>query len=102
MSNIRAYWAAVREAAASLKEPWPYVMSLEDPSRGIRGGVVVQVSRDAAAELIARKTHRLATEQEVSGHLADEDRKRVEYAEMEIVRRRYQNPPIDPVIRKSK
>ena len=81
--NIRAYWAAVRKETEALTEPFYYLMSVEDPTRGLVGGVVVQVTKDAAAQALVKKTHRIATPEEVAASQKTEAAKREEYAEAE-------------------
>ena len=83
MLKTREFWAAVREQAAALPEDWYYVISVDDPSRCVVGGAVSQVSRQAAAELIVARTHRLATAEEIEQHLRHEQEERERYMEAE-------------------
>jgi len=83
MLKIREFWAAVHEQAAALPEDWYYVISVDDPSRCVVGGVVSQVSRQTAAELLTSRTHRLATEEEIERHLRHEQEERERYMEAE-------------------
>lgn len=91
MSNVAAFWAAVKREASGISEPFAYLMSLDDVSRGMVGGVVCHVSREKAAECIVNKSHRLATEAEIDAYLKAEEKRGREYAEIEA-RRLMLNP----------
>jgi hypothetical protein len=66
MENIKAFWARVREEEDKLEDKWPYIVSLDDSSRGIVGGRFMQVSRLEAAKQIVNKSARLATKREIA------------------------------------
>lgn len=68
MFNIRQYWQQVRAMEATIADKEPFLMSLEDSSRGMVGGLVVQVQRESAAKLILGKSHRLAMPDEIERH----------------------------------
>ncbi len=85
--NLKRYWAAVKEARASIAEDWPYLTSIEDDMTGAVGGVVCQASRQDAGELLVKRTHRLATEAEVAAYKEDEAQRRKEILEAERQRR---------------
>jgi hypothetical protein len=73
--TIREYWEAVRKIEAELPE-FPWVVSIEDPLRGLIGVQTTQVTRNMAARAVHEKRARLATTAEISAHLAEmEDRK---------------------------
>lgn len=82
MTNIREYWAAVRRETANLPE-FPWVTSLDDPSRGMVGGCTTQVSRETAGELLVQKSHRIASEEEVAAFWKRCEEQAAKYAEIE-------------------
>jgi hypothetical protein len=61
--NIQQYWQEIRELEAGLPE-FVWVISR---------GVVTQVPANAAARLLHAKTHRVATDAELHGHLRREE-----------------------------
>lgn len=77
MINIAARFRAVRAEEARLKEETPelyfWMVSLEDPTRDMHGGVMVQVNRYKAAEATIDRTHRMATSEEIAKHLSAEE-----------------------------
>ena len=74
--TTKNFWTRVHETQATLKEEFPYVTSMEreswEPSGGVTDGVVTQVIRKIAAIQIVSRTHRLATAEEVTAHLAQQ------------------------------
>ena len=69
MRDLKKYWKEVRELEKTLAgDVW--LMSLDDPWRGLTGGVVSEVPAVEAAKLLHSKSHRLATEEEVEAHRA--------------------------------
>ena len=101
MADIKKFWqAVVRERAALPADVTAFfVTSIENDSRGIDGGVVVETDREITARLLAERTHRLSTTAEIekfhsdsqAAHdsiLADEYNKKQQYAmppEMKIL-----------------
>jgi len=85
--NMQKYWAAVRAERERITEPWVFVCSIADEVSGARGGSVCQVSREDAAQLLVKKTHRLATDDEGKAYRAAEDALREEYKAAELRRR---------------
>jgi hypothetical protein len=82
MFHVRQFWQQVRAVEATIEAEAPFLMSLNDPLRGLVGGRVVQVARAEAAKAIAKKTHRLATAEEVAVYLeAEQQRVQAEDAE---------------------
>jgi hypothetical protein len=75
MQDLRQYWHEVRELERSLTE-FVWLMSIEDARRGMVGGRMAEVGAPQAAQLLYKKSHRLATEDEVAAHLAKEERAR--------------------------
>ncbi len=70
--NMSQFWGAVREAEAQIEEEYPYVVSVESALPGMRGGVVMQVSRRVAAERLTEGTHLLALPDEIEAHKQSE------------------------------
>jgi hypothetical protein len=64
MRDIRRYWNEVRDLAASL----PEFVSLVD----VQGSVPVEVGARLGAQLLLAKTHRMASEEELSVQRAKE------------------------------
>ena len=58
-------WRAVREIERGLPNP-TFIISLEVPLRGLRGGVVCESAALDAAWRIFENTHRLATDKEIA------------------------------------
>jgi hypothetical protein len=73
--DIREHAQAIRETLAELPDQDIYVMSLKCRDKGITAGLVAQVTRRQAAEGIVDATHRLATEDEIEAHVADQQAK---------------------------
>ena len=64
MRDIRRYWREVQDLEASL----PEFVSLVD----VEGSMPVQVSAKLAAQLLLAKSHRLASEEELSAQRTKE------------------------------
>jgi hypothetical protein len=75
MPDLQQYWQEVRTLERSLPE-FVWLMSLEDPKRGMVGGRMAQVCAAAAAQLLHSQSHRLATEDEIAAHLEKENQVR--------------------------
>ncbi len=75
MAELRVYWQEVRALQRSLPE-FVWLMSLDDPKRGMSGGRMAEVGAERAAQLLTAKSHRLAGEEEIAEHLAKEDQTR--------------------------
>jgi hypothetical protein len=85
--NMQKFWGAVRAERERIAEPFVFVCSIADEVSGAKGGAVCQVSREDAAILLVKKTHRLATDDEVKEYRAAEDALREEYKALELQRR---------------
>lgn len=66
------YWREIREIEASLPQ-FAWVVSVENPKRGITGGSLAQVTAANGAKLLHSGSHRLATEEEIREHQAGEE-----------------------------
>jgi hypothetical protein len=75
MRDLRQYWQEVRELQRSLPE-FIWLMSVEDPKRGMVGGRMAEVGAEQAAKLLITNSHRRATEDEIASHLAKEEQTR--------------------------
>lgn len=87
MFDVKKFWSEARAAAAAIEEEFPFVTSVEDTVSGAKGGVLCQVSREDAGVLLAKKTHRLSTAEEIAGYRANEEELRAEYRRQEQDRR---------------
>lgn len=67
MRDFQKYWQEIRALAAELP-PYVWVVSLDDPKRGMRSGALVEVAADTAAKLLHNHSHRRATEEELEAH----------------------------------
>jgi hypothetical protein len=66
MADIKAYWAKVVAIKAQLPPGQPvWLVSMDNDHKGTHSGAVVQCSTDLAAQRIADRTHRVATQEEV-------------------------------------
>lgn len=73
MPDLRKYWADVRAMELSLPE-FVWLASIEDLSRGQVGAAIVEVAAAVAAKLLHGRTHRIATDAEVTAYREREDR----------------------------
>lgn len=74
--DMKRFWQQVRAQVDQISEEWPLVISVEDDVRMIKGGTIVEVSRERAAKLIVEKSHRLCTPEEAEEHRRKEDQLR--------------------------
>jgi hypothetical protein len=75
MRDLRQYWQEVRELERSLPQ-FIWLMSVEDPKRGMVGGRMAEVGAEQAAKLLITNSHRKATEDEIGSHLKNEEQTR--------------------------
>jgi hypothetical protein len=72
MPDLKKYWQEIRTIEKSLPvEVW--LMSLQNLAKGQVGGAIVQVAAAVAAKLLYAKSQRLATEEEIAAHKAQQD-----------------------------
>ncbi len=90
--NVRDFYAELRRQESQLTEPFYFMMSLEDKRHGYHGGVVVEVTRANAAQLLTKRSHRIATPEEVEAWKAHEEERRKESAQTEYQRILNANP----------
>jgi hypothetical protein len=92
MPNINEYWAKVRELREKLKEQYPdgycFLVSMHKLDKNTKGGIIVQVSVDRAAELLADDTHRPPTKDELAAYQSaqERERERINAAELRKVK----------------
>ena len=67
MRDLQKYWQDIRTLAASLPA-FVWLVSLEDPKRGMRGGRMAEVGAETAAKLLHANSHRRATDEEIEAH----------------------------------
>lgn len=84
--DLKAYYAKVREAEASLAGEHVVMMSTATPEGG-KAGVPTETSRLNAARLIAENRARVATEEEAAAFHEANQAAREKYEEDEAARR---------------
>jgi hypothetical protein len=67
MRDLQQYWREVRTLAASLPAS-VWLVSLDDPKRGLCGGRMVEAAPETAAKLLHANSHRRATDEEIQAH----------------------------------
>lgn len=72
MRDLRAYWQEIRALEKSLPQ-FVWLMSLDNPKRGMVGGRMAEVGAEQAAPLLHAGSHRRATDEEIDAHLAREN-----------------------------
>lgn len=73
MSRMNEFWRSVRETEAALGDvEFVYITSIENRSTGMHGGVLCQASRENAATMITRGSHRVSTPEEVEAFLVEQ------------------------------
>jgi hypothetical protein len=75
--DIRMYFQKMRELESSISQAFVVVCSLETPDGG-KAGMLTEVSRSTAAQLVVEGKARLATEDESREHKERVDRARAE------------------------
>jgi hypothetical protein len=72
MPDLKKYWQEIRAIEKSLPaEVW--LVSLQNLAKGQVGGAIVEVAAAVAAKLLHAKSQRLATEEEIAAHKAQQD-----------------------------
>ena len=72
MRDLKKYWQEIREIERSLPE-FMWLTSVECSFQGQVGGSVAEVSASQAAPLLHAKSHRVATDEEVSAYQTREE-----------------------------
>jgi hypothetical protein len=72
MPDLKKYWQEIRTIEESLPtEVW--LVSLQNLAKGQVGGAIAEVAAAVAAKLLHAKSQRLATEEEIAAHKAQQD-----------------------------
>ena len=69
MRDLQKYWQEIRALTDALPA-FVWLVSLDDPKRGMRGGCLVEVAAVTAAKLLHGNSHRRATDEEIEAHRA--------------------------------
>jgi len=69
MRDLQKYWQEIRALQDELPA-YVWLVSLDDPKRGMRGGRMVEVAAETAAKLLHLNSHRRATGEEIEAHRA--------------------------------
>lgn len=86
--DMQAYWRGIRGIESSLPAgDQVYLTSVENREKQSVGGRTSPVGRKLAAKMIADKTHRLATDEEIAAWHVAEDASRAHHAELEYSRK---------------
>ena len=101
MFNIQRYWQDIRALEATIGDEEPFLVSLDDRSLGMVGGLVVQIKRESAAKLILAKSHRLATPEEIEQYNLASQAREVELRDELMRKAGHSTYTLSPV-RKSK
>lgn len=66
--DMKSFRAKVRETRDTLKDKWPWLVSVENLEKGSTAGAITQADQDTAARCLVEGTHRLATAEEIEAH----------------------------------
>jgi hypothetical protein len=72
MPDLKRFWQDVRAIERSLPK-FSWLVSIENEERGHVGGRIAEVPAGQAALLLHEKSHRVATEEEIGAHHAQEE-----------------------------
>ena len=96
MPDLKKYWQEIRAIEKSLPaEVW--LVSLQNLAKGQVGGAIVEVAAAVAAKLLHAKSQRLATDEEIEAHKAQQDETKRQVIEQ---RMRSQGIAVIPVVRR--
>jgi hypothetical protein len=84
--NLRNYFARIREAELSIKEPFTHVTSVRT-SNGGREGQVTEVPREDAAKMFVDGVARPATEEEIEAFSAKQNEEREKITNRQLEQR---------------
>lgn len=96
MPDLKKYWQEIRAIEKSLPaEVW--LVSLQNLAKGQVGGAIVEAAAGVAAKLLYAKSQRLATEEEIEAHKAQQaETKRLVFEQQ----MRNQGIAVIPVVRR--
>jgi hypothetical protein len=86
--DLRQYYQKVRQIEEKISEAWVIISSLET-SDGGKPGILTEVSRSRAAQIVAEGKAQLATPEETEGY-RESQRAAIETAERALVAERVQ------------
>jgi hypothetical protein len=69
MRDLQKYWQEIRALTDALPA-FVWLVSLDDPKRGMRGGCTVEAAAATAAKLLHVNSHRRATDEEIEAYRA--------------------------------
>ncbi len=96
MPDLKKYWQEIRAIEKSLPaEVW--LVSLQNLAKGHVGGAIVEVAAAVAAKLLHAKSQRLATDEEIEAHKAQQAETQRQVFEQ---RMRKQGIAVIPVVRR--
>jgi hypothetical protein len=96
MPDLKKYWHEIRAIEKSLPaEVW--LVSLQNLAKGQVGGAIVEVAAAVAAKLLHAKSQRLATEDEVQVHKAQQAEIQRQVLELQM---RKQGIAVIPLVRR--
>jgi len=96
MPDLKKYWQEIRAIEKSLPaEVW--LVSLQNLAKGQVGGAIVEVAAAIAAKLLHAKSQRLATDEEIEAHKAQQDGIKRQIFEQQM---RSQGIAVIPVVRR--
>ena len=96
MPDLKKYWHEIRAIEKSLPaEVW--LVSLQNLAKGQVAGSIAEVAAAVAAKLLHAKSQRLATEEEIEAHKAQQDETKRRLFEQ---RMRSQGIAVIPVVRR--
>jgi len=72
MADLKRFWQDIRAIERSLPK-FSWLVSVEDQDLGRIGGRMTEVPAGPAARLLHEKSHRVATDEEISAHHAQEE-----------------------------
>ena len=87
--DLLKYWNDVRTEMAKLpRQRIFYLVSIENPDKGITAGRVMDLSDPKqVARRIVERTHILASAEQIAAHQADQERQSEELAAVELARK---------------
>jgi hypothetical protein len=96
MPDLKKYWQEIRAIEKSLPaEVW--LVSLQNLAKGQVGGAIAEVAAAVAAKLLHAKSQRLATDEEIQAHKAQQAETQRQVFEQ---RMRKQRIAVTPVVRR--
>ena len=93
MPDLKKYWQEIRAIEKSLPaEVW--LVSLQNLAKGQVGGAIVEVAAAVAAKLLHAKSQRLATDEEIGAHKAQQDEIKRQILDQRMLKQRIAVIPV--------